>query len=95
MATKKPYENEITLTGQNQPLKCWQPLKILTHFIKGLDLLAKGQQSCRPSNFENDSTSGKLEPGPNALAYNSAVMAEAADFFLRTSTLTTSNFEAP
>ena len=35
----KHYQNEATLTGQNPPLKCCQPLKILTHFITGLDLL--------------------------------------------------------
>ena len=35
-----------------------------------------------------------LEPGPNALALTSAGMAEAADFFLRTPTLTASNFAA-
>ena len=35
-----------------------------------------------------------LEPGPNALALTSARMAEAADFFLITSTLTASNFAA-
>ena len=34
----KPYENEVTLTGQNPPLKCCQPLEILTHFITGSDL---------------------------------------------------------
>ena len=34
----KNYQNEITLTGQNPPLKCCQPLKILAHLTKGLDL---------------------------------------------------------
>ena len=34
----KPYENEVSLTGQNPPLKCCQPLEILIHFKKGLDL---------------------------------------------------------
>ena len=34
----KPYVNEVTLTWQNQPLKCFQPLETLTHFITGLDL---------------------------------------------------------
>ena len=28
----KPYENEVTLTGQNPPLKCCQPLELLAHF---------------------------------------------------------------
>ena len=28
----KPYENEVTLTGQNLPLKRCQPLELLTHF---------------------------------------------------------------
>ena len=35
-----------------------------------------------------------LEPGPNALAHTLGGMAEAADFFLRTPTLTASNFAA-
>ena len=54
----------------------------------------KGLQSYWPSNFENDSTPGQLEPGPNACAQNLGGMAEAADFFLRTLTLTASNFAA-
>ena len=37
----KPYENQVTLTGQNPPLKCCQPLEILTQFLKGLDLSTK------------------------------------------------------
>ena len=40
-----------------------------------------------------DCASG-IEPGPNAIAHNLGGMAEAADFFLRTPTLTASNFEA-
>ena len=57
-------------------------------------LLVKGLQSCRLSNFENDSTAPGFEPGPNAIAHALAGMAEAADFFLRTPTLTASNFAA-
>ena len=57
-------------------------LKIWGMYIKGLQ---------RASNFENDSTPGVLEPG---LAHNAGGMAKAADFFLRTPTLTASNFEA-
>ena len=57
-------------------------------------LLVKGLQSCRLSNFENDSTAPGFEPGPNGIAHALAGMAEAADFFLRTPTLTTSNFAA-
>ena len=61
--------NEVTLTGQNLPLECCYPLKILTQFLKRLDLLmlkiralvVKGLQSYRPSNFENDSTPRKLD----------------------------------
>ena len=34
----KPYENMVNLTGQNQPLKCCQPLEFLTHFKMGLDV---------------------------------------------------------
>ena len=34
----KHYQNEVTLTGQNPPLKFCQSLEILTHFITGLDL---------------------------------------------------------
>ena len=54
----------------------------------------KGFQSCQLSNFENDSTLPGIEPGPNAIAHNLGGMAEAADFFLRTPTLTASNFAA-
>ena len=57
-------------------------------------LLVKGLQSCRPLNFENDSTPGVLEPGPIVLAHTLAGMAKAADFFLRSPTLTASNFAA-
>ena len=34
----KPYENEVTLREQNPPLKCCQPLDILTSFEMGIDL---------------------------------------------------------
>ena len=34
----KHYQNEVTLTGQNPPLKCCQPLESLAHLITGLDL---------------------------------------------------------
>ena len=34
----KHYQNEVTLTGQSPPLKCCQPLEILTHFLTDLDL---------------------------------------------------------
>ena len=37
---------------------------------------------------------GHLEPGPNAVAHNLGAMAKAADFFLRTPTLTASSFAA-
>ena len=53
----KPYENEVTLTGQNLPLKC-------------------------------------LEPWPNAIVHTLAGMTEAAEFFMRTPTLTASEIEA-
>ena len=33
----KPYENEVTLNGQNPPLKCCQPLELLTQLKKSLD----------------------------------------------------------
>ena len=32
------YKNEVTLTEQNLPLKCCQPLEILTYSITGLDI---------------------------------------------------------
>ena len=38
LLVKKHYQNEVNLTGQSLPLKCCQPLEILTHFITGLDL---------------------------------------------------------
>ena len=34
----KPYVNEVTLTGQNPPLKCCQPLELLTQLNRGIDL---------------------------------------------------------
>ena len=88
------------MIGQNPHLKCCQPLKILTHFERCLDiqvlkyfgLLVKGLQSYQLSNFENDSTPSQLEPGPIAIAHNLGGMAEAADFLLRTPKLTASNF---
>ena len=36
--TNKPYENEVTLTGQNPPLKCCQNLEISFTLRKDLDL---------------------------------------------------------
>ena len=35
----KPYENEVTLTGQNPPLKCCQQLEIQYTVRKRVDLL--------------------------------------------------------
>ena len=35
----KHYQSEVPLEGQSPPLKCYQPLEILTNFITGLDLL--------------------------------------------------------
>ena len=35
----KHYQNEVTMTGQNLPLKCCKPLEILAHFEIGLVLL--------------------------------------------------------
>ena len=34
----EPYENEVTLTGQNQPLRCYKLLELLTQLKKGIDL---------------------------------------------------------
>ena len=51
-------------------------------------------ESCWLSNFENDLTPVVLETGQNALAHTLGGMAEAADFFLRNPTLTSSNFAA-
>ena len=34
----KPYENKVTLTEQNPPLKCYQHLEVFTQLKKGLDL---------------------------------------------------------
>ena len=67
----KPYVNEVTLTEQNLPLKCCQPLEILPHFTKGLNLLllniwglnVKGLQSCQLSKLEVSRKS--LPPGPS------------------------------
>ena len=92
----------MILREQNQSLKCCQPLDFLYTSLKGFDLLilqikslsVKGLQSYCSSKFENGLTPDKVEPRPNALALTSAVKAKASDFFLRLSTLTTSNFEA-
>ena len=77
----KHYQNEVTLTGQNLPLKCCKPVEILTHFTTGLDfpmleiwsLSVKGLQSCHPSNFENGSTPVQLESGLIGLTRAGAV----------------------
>ena len=45
-------------------------------------------------NFETDSNLVRINPRQYAIVNISAVMAEAADFFLRPPTLTPSNFEA-
>ena len=34
----KPYVNEVTLTGQNPPLKYCQPQELLTQLEKDIDL---------------------------------------------------------
>ena len=34
----KPYENEVTLTGQKPSLKCCQHLELLTQLKRGIDL---------------------------------------------------------
>ena len=34
----KPYVNEVTLTRQNPPLKCFQLLELMTKLKRGLDL---------------------------------------------------------
>ena len=34
----KPYENEVTLTRQNLPLKYCKPLELLTQLKRGIDL---------------------------------------------------------
>ena len=74
-------QNEVTLTGQSQPLKYCQLLEILTHFITGLDLSmieiwglqVKGLQSCWPSNFENGLTPVQLQSRPIASTRAGAV----------------------
>ena len=43
----------------------------------------------------NDLDPGGLESEPHALAHTLALMAEAADFFLRPPILTASNFVVP
>ena len=56
----KPYENEVTMTGQKPPSKCCQHLETLHTLRKGLDLLmlkilgqqVKGLQSYQLSNLE-------------------------------------------
>ena len=62
--------------------------------LKIWSLWVKGLQNYQPSNFENDSTPGQLEPGLTEFAHDSGGMAEAADFFLKTPTLTASDLAA-
>ena len=77
-------------------------LELLTYFERGLDLSMqvkqglqiKGKQSYCPSDFEDHSDPLRLESGPHALAHTLAVMAKAAESFLRVLTLTASNFAA-
>ncbi len=57
-------------------------------------LWVKELQSYRTSNFEDDSTPGVVESGPNTIAHSSAAKAKAADFFLRPPTLAASKFKA-
>ena len=38
----KPYENEVTLRGQNLSLKCYQPLQLLVYFGKGFRYFHRG-----------------------------------------------------
>ena len=77
----KPYENEVTLRGQNIPLKCCKHAKLLMCIGRGLrsfhtlnvgSVLVKELQIYRPSNFENDSNPGKLESGPSDLTRDGA-----------------------
>ena len=42
----KPYLNEVILRGQNLPLKCCQPLKLLTYFEKVVRSFHKGNMKC-------------------------------------------------
>ena len=35
----KHYQNEVTLTGQNPPLKCCQPLESLARLITDLSMI--------------------------------------------------------
>ena len=80
----KPYENEVTLTGQNPTLKCCQHIEIQKTVRKRVDLLIlkilglqiKGLQSYWQSNFENYLTSSVLESGLKEIADSSAVKVE-------------------
>ena len=85
------------MTGQNLPSKFCYPLDFFTKLRKiekgvrsfnaeKLGFVDQRPQSYQLSNFENDSTLGVLEPGPNVLAQTSVGMAEPADFLLRTQT---------
>ena len=62
--------------------------------LKIWGLYVKGLQSYLCTKFENGLSPDKVEPGLKALAHTSAGMAKAEDFFLRSPTLTASNFDA-
>ena len=64
------------------------------HYVNYDSEVQNALQNYRPSNFVNDWSGPGIEPRPNVIAHNSGGMAEAADFFLRTPTLTASNFAA-
>ena len=60
--------------------------------LKIWGLKIKELKCCWLLNFENDLIPVVLKPGPNALAHTLGGMTKGADFFLKTPTLTASNF---
>ena len=98
----KPYENEVTLTEQNPPLKYCQPLELLTQLKKGLDLLmlkiwgllVKGLKSYQLSKLEVSRKSLPLWPfQPICVqAHSARVRTRARSNHFQS--LTAGNFEA-
>ena len=70
-----PYENEVTLTGQNPPLKCCQPPELFTKLNRGLNI-----SMLKISKLPAVKLWEWFNPGLYALAHTLAGMAEAADF---------------
>ena len=92
----EPYVDEVTLTMQNLPLKCYQPLELFTQLKKGFRSLNAenfkpvGQRAVKLWEWFDVGLARTQAECP--CTHFNCGMAEAADFFLRPPTLTASNF---